>query len=288
MSQSHRLIANEPHPLLSEDLLQIKRPLEREKQDTLKVKEEKVETADTIDAMGSLCVRLFLLRSWLELNSSRAISDNGRTSFFGQTANSWYLLQNEEGSDEEGYAGDPSHSSSDGVNWLSYGFPIITAPGQSQEGIRNSLLSMLPNASVAQRFAESYFRHAAWMYTPIPEVDFQQLFQRIYDPGVTSQHDRIDAHALSVFYLVLALGTLLDPGMPSHSSEAAQYYQLGRVALALQSVLEEQSITAIRALLLMCHYMFLSGIEGPRWVIMGLVVKLAHSVSPLHCTFKSN
>jgi hypothetical protein len=157
-------------------------------------------------------------------------------------------FKNEEGSDEEGYAGDPSHSSSDGVNWLSYGFPIITAPGQSQEGIRNSLLSMLPNASVAQRFAESYFRHAAWMYTPIPEVDFQQLFQRIYDPGVTSQHDRIDAHALSVFYLVLALGTLLDPGMPSHSSEAAQYYQLGRVALALQSVLEEQSITAIRAL----------------------------------------
>jgi len=29
----------------------------------------------------------------------------------------------------------------------------------------------------------------------------------------------------------------------------------------------------------MCHYMFLSGIEGPRWIAFGLVVKLTHSVS---------
>lgn len=29
----------------------------------------------------------------------------------------------------------------------------------------------------------------------------------------------------------------------------------------------------------MSHYMFLSDIDGPRWALMGLVVKLAHSVS---------
>jgi hypothetical protein len=28
----------------------------------------------------------------------------------------------------------------------------------------------------------------------------------------------------------------------------------------------------------MCHFMFWADIEGPRWVLMGLVVKLAHSV----------
>lgn len=30
--------------------------------------------------------------------------------------------------------------------------------------------------------------------------------------------------------------------------------------------------------LVMCHFMFLADIEAPRWVLMGLVVKLAHSV----------
>jgi hypothetical protein len=32
----------------------------------------------------------------------------------------------------------------------------------------------------------------------------------------------------------------------------------------------------------MSHYMFLSDIDGPRWALMGLVVKLAHSVSTRH------
>lgn len=31
--------------------------------------------------------------------------------------------------------------------------------------------------------------------------------------------------------------------------------------------------------LLMCHFMFLSDMGGPRWVMMGIVVKMAQSVS---------
>ena len=32
----------------------------------------------------------------------------------------------------------------------------------------------------------------------------------------------------------------------------------------------------------MCHFMFLSFRDGPRWALMGLVVKLAQSVSCSH------
>jgi len=32
----------------------------------------------------------------------------------------------------------------------------------------------------------------------------------------------------------------------------------------------------------MIHFMFLKGIESPRWVAMGIVVKLAQSVSSTH------
>lgn len=101
--------------------------------------------------------------------------------------------------------------------------------------------------------------------------------------------------------MVLAIGTLLDLDRQSHSLEASQYFELGRAALAVDSVFEEQSIQAIQALVehlrcpidswltfiqvLMCHYMFLDDIEGPRWATMGIVVKLAQSVSHVRAKF---
>lgn len=57
----------------------------------------------------------------------------------------------------------------------------------------------------------------------------------------------MDAHQLAVLCFVLALGTLLDLEKPSLSAEAMHYYQLGRAALSVDSVLESQSIPAIQA-----------------------------------------
>lgn len=48
--------------------------------------------------------------------------------------------------------------------------------------------------------------------------------------------------------MMLAIGALLDLDAPPHSYDANHYYQLGRAALSVDSVLEEQSITAIQAL----------------------------------------
>lgn len=108
--------------------------------------------------------------------------------------------------------------------------------------------------------------------------------------------DPMDSHKLAILYLVLAMGMLLDLDKPPLSSEATRYYQLGRAALSLDSILEHQSIPAIQALvssiytdvhgrlliaraqILMCHFMFLSFVEGPRWALMGLAVKLALTV----------
>ncbi len=47
---------------------------------------------------------------------------------------------------------------------------------------------------------------------------------------------------------MLAIGALLDLDAPPHSYDANHYYQLGRAALSVDSVFEEQSITAIQAL----------------------------------------
>ena len=56
LAHSHSMGSAMPHPLLSDDLLQIKRPLERERMDIAQAKEKKHDPSDTIDAMGSLLV----------------------------------------------------------------------------------------------------------------------------------------------------------------------------------------------------------------------------------------
>ncbi|KAF9443665.1 hypothetical protein P691DRAFT_737567 [Macrolepiota fuliginosa MF-IS2] len=260
--ESHHRSSDQPHPLLSDDLLQIKRPLERERMDEATVKEEKTEQNDEIDAMGSL-----------------SISQGGRSTFFGTTANSWYLLQNEEASDDE----DDSQSAQEAViptdlSWLTSAFPLNTIGVKTAIDVRSTIMGYLPNASSARKLCELYYRHAAWMYTPITELDFYEtVFRPMYDQSAAPP-EPLSAHNLAVLFMVLALGSLLDLEAPPLSPQSMQFYQLGRASLTLESVLEEQSIPGIQALLLMCHFMFLSEMGSPRWVTMGIVVKMAHSI----------
>ncbi|KAF9258724.1 hypothetical protein L218DRAFT_1063037 [Marasmius fiardii PR-910] len=257
LALSHSTQSALPHPLLSDDLLQIKRPLERERLDHPTTKDVKEEGGDTIDAMGSL-----------------AISPGGRTTFFGQTANSWYLLQNEGSDEEEARSPTLEPIMPTDIPWLSFSFPFAS----STEGLRGTIISLLPKAPIARHLSNMYFRHAAWMYTPIAQDEFEELvFRPLYESDPSS-YETISSHSLAITYMILAIGTLLDLDKPAHSPEASQLYHLGRAALSIDSVFEEQSIPAIQALLLMCHYMFLDHIDSPRWATMGLVVKLAQSV----------
>ena len=64
----------------------------------------------------------------------------------------------------------------------------------------------------------------------------------------TSNPDPIKSHRIAVMYMILALGALLDPDRPPNSYDANLYYQLGRAALGVDSLFEEQSIPAIQAL----------------------------------------
>ncbi|KIP05474.1 hypothetical protein PHLGIDRAFT_108161 [Phlebiopsis gigantea 11061_1 CR5-6] len=254
---AHGHINSDTHPLLSHELRQIKRPLEREAPES--PKDVEVDTAEAIDQVGSL-----------------SISDSGRTKFYGGMANAWYLLQNEEGGDDETENAEIALPTD--LPWLGYTFPFATVTDTKLE-VRRSLFNALPNSEKASHLAAIYYRHCAWMYTPIPENEFYStVFARIYDQNIALDQDPIDSHRLAVLYMVFALGTLFDLEKQSLSLEATQYYQLARAALSMDPVLEHQTIPAIQALVLMCHFMFMSFRDGPRWGLMGLVVKLAQGL----------
>lgn len=91
LQEAHADRSSEPHPLLTAELLQLKRPLERESSES--VKEPEVDAAEAIDAVGSLyAVFLFAwhpeIDHWL-ISSSRSISDSGHSKFFGTAASAW-------------------------------------------------------------------------------------------------------------------------------------------------------------------------------------------------------
>lgn len=75
LRSDHIQLTNEPHPLLSEELLKIKAPLQREPPAARSlngaIKDEE-SNPDVVDAFGSLSISL-----------------SGKAKFFGQTANSW-------------------------------------------------------------------------------------------------------------------------------------------------------------------------------------------------------
>jgi hypothetical protein len=73
---SHQHLSNEVHPLLSEELLRVKAPLQRDVSSTkvpttVAVKEEE-NNPDVVDAFGTLSIAL-----------------SGKTKYYGHIANSW-------------------------------------------------------------------------------------------------------------------------------------------------------------------------------------------------------
>ncbi len=69
----------------------------------------------------------------------------------------------------------------------------------------------------------------------------------MYDQSAAPS-EPLSPHNLSILFMVLAIGSLVDLDAPPHSPQSMQFYQLGRAALTLESILEEQTIPGVQAL----------------------------------------
>ncbi|KAF5388699.1 hypothetical protein D9757_004824 [Collybiopsis confluens] len=271
LTKSHSLVSPQPHPLLSDDLLQIKRSIKEESPEpslsitTATIKEEnEEERADEALTTHNSCV------------GSLYIGE--RSTFYGRSATSWHFLLNENGIDQERPQKQPiERPIPTDLPWLAYSFPF--AP-RADHSTRQRLVEHLPKPAVARRHYQNYFRYATWQYDAISEIDFRQtIFQPIYEPHADdhSFEDPLSSHKLAILFLIFALGALLDFDGQAHSPEAKWYYQLGRAALSLESVLDSPAMSTIQALILLSYYMLLDDIHDPRWSMMGLTTKLSQT-----------
>lgn len=69
--------------------------------------------------------------------------------------------QNEEGEDDD--VESPEFSLPTDIPWLSHTFPFSASIRETSAGLRESIMSYLPDAMRARRLADIYYKHAAWM-----------------------------------------------------------------------------------------------------------------------------
>ena len=75
------------------------------------------------------------------------------------------------------------------------------------------------------------------------------MYSQIYDQATGPiLDDPLTSHRLSVMFMVLAIGSLVNTSLPSYSLEAEKYHQLARAALFHYSVFDEPTIAAVQAL----------------------------------------
>lgn len=134
-----------------------------------------------------------------------------------------------------------------------------------------------------------------------------QVYNTFYGSSTgTSQDDPSLAHKLSLLFMVLAIGSLMNIDLPAYNIEAEKYHQLARAALFHTSIFDSPTLIAVQALVghpssspprkinscvslcavlqyLMTYYLFLADrhgtASGARWAIMGIAVKVGQSVS---------
>ncbi|KAF8899636.1 fungal-specific transcription factor domain-containing protein [Gymnopilus junonius] len=268
---SHSHLSSEPHPLLSEELLKIKAPLQRDvatlKSSPTTVKEEE-HNPDVVDAFGSLSIAL-----------------SGKTKYYGQTANSWYFLQNElpEEIEPDDHLVSLRNILPPEILARASSFPISPLASSGNVGLQ-TLYWYLPPAEIALELRSIYYTHAAWMYNPIIMESFDsEVYNQFYDQNIGPIPDEpLLAHRLALMFMVLAFGSLMNPALTAYNLDAEKYHQLARASLFHHSVFDDPTLTAVQALYLMTYYLFLADrhgtSSGARWATMGLTVKVAQSI----------
>ncbi|KAG6816393.1 hypothetical protein H0H87_006305 [Tephrocybe sp. NHM501043] len=166
------------------------------------------------------------------------------------------------------------------VNICYQSFPF-TPPGISPVTVQPMIEAFLPPIEHATYLCETFMEHLTWMFQIVTR---QHMIKELIPAIYKQVHVSYGPHDLALMLIVLAIGTLVDLSLPPYSLEAQHYYRLSRAALALQSVLGEQSIVTIKVLHLTSIYHGMSGKESnleQSYALLDLAGQVATRVSKI-------
>ncbi|KDQ61553.1 hypothetical protein JAAARDRAFT_704939 [Jaapia argillacea MUCL 33604] len=170
--------------------------------------------------------------------------------------------------------------------YLGLPFELLELANAFPFGLRDSpyskhlFYSFVPPRERALELADLYYRNAAWMYDPVVRGEFMDsIVDSLYGTSGIVSLDMIHPHRLSVFFMILATGILFDEH-PSAAILAEQYHALACAALSLDSIVKEATCSAVQAVFIMFHFIYLSDRSSNerRWLLTGLCGRLSQSV----------
>ncbi|KAF7770379.1 transcriptional regulator family: Fungal Specific TF [Agaricus bisporus var. burnettii] len=257
-----------PHPLLSEALLRVKTPLQRE-------------------PLPPRSSNTFILGDVTGPQGSMSVHDPRVSRYHGGTANSLYFLQH--GQQRGTYASEEVFNNLQPflppeILTKASMMPISYCPISNKANLQ-CLLPHLPTRTISMELRSLFYTYASWMYNPIAEDIFEKhIFSIFFSSSASVQlpADPSTTHKLSLLFMTLAIGSLMDPSLSPYNMEAERYHQLARAALFQSSLSELATQYAVEALFLMSFYLFLVDRYGttsePRCLIMGIAVNIGQSI----------
>lgn len=203
--------------------------------------------------------------------------------FYGPNAASDYLLHvNEPAFSASWNVADPSACTLPiDLLALSRTFPLANLADLREE-VWPRLGPILPAEPLARELLDSFYAYAGWLFEVVTREELDSsIVHKIYATGAANLDD-VSPHDLGLLSMLLCFGAMVDVrSRPIYCTQAADYYQLARVALSLDSVLDHPSVQAVRAVHLMCWFLHMT--DHPAGVtiaynLLGLNAQLCHSV----------
>ncbi|KAF6742024.1 hypothetical protein DFP72DRAFT_940614 [Ephemerocybe angulata] len=146
------------------------------------------------------------------------------------------------------------------INQCYQSFPFTaTNASVDAKAVQATTESYLPAMERATALCSTCLENLASTF----DINFRKkLFNELIPAIYRKAAGEYGPHELSLLFVVLAIGCLLDLALPPYSLEAQHYYRLAGATLTLQPVLGEQSFTAVQALHLMSIYDGMTGNES--------------------------
>lgn len=166
-----------------------------------------------------------------------------------------------------------------------HSFPL-TPLGIPTGHIRDIIETYLPPMNRAEAICHCLLDSMSWMFHIISlHHIMQDILPYIYAYGKQAPSRDTSPyrgpHALALFFIILAVGSLVDLSQPPYNTNSQRYYVLALVALALQPMSENVSLSTVKTLHLISLYCGMSGTETNmpnQYAILNLASRLAQKV----------
>lgn len=162
------------------------------------------------------------------------------------------------------------------IEKLSQTFPYPSLPNNL---VRERIYQMLPPRKEAEYLCTQARLNALWQYNLDPsETWLPNLVHHVY----TTPVEELSFRRLSLLFIMMAMGTLVDLNQRNDSPKAELYHRLARASLCEMNLMDEPSLDLLQTLFYMIWYLLIfsdkSQAVAQAWSIMGLAVKLTQSL----------